>query len=127
MSDAYQVGQKLVELCKQNRWRQAIETLYGQNIVCIEPFSAPDFPARVEGLDRVKAKTDWWEKNHEVHGAEIRGPWPNGDRFIVYFKLDVTPKAGPMAGKRFIMEETGLYTVKDGKIVQEEFFYHRGA
>jgi len=29
-----------------------------------------------------------------------------------------------MAGKRFTMDEAGLYTVKDGKIVHEEFFYH---
>jgi ketosteroid isomerase-like protein len=31
-----------------------------------------------------------------------------------------------MAGKRFTMEETALYTVKGGKIVQEEFFYSMG-
>jgi len=31
-----------------------------------------------------------------------------------------------MTGKRFKMEEAGLYTVKDGKVVHEEFFYHMG-
>jgi ketosteroid isomerase-like protein len=28
-----------------------------------------------------------------------------------------------MAGQRMQMEEVGLYTVEDGKIVREEFFY----
>jgi len=28
-----------------------------------------------------------------------------------------------MKGKRMQMDETGLYTVKNGKIAQEEFFY----
>ena len=40
--------------------------------------------------------------------------------------VDVTPKDGPMKGKRMQMDEAGLYTVKQGKVVQEEFFYHMG-
>jgi ketosteroid isomerase-like protein len=44
----------------------------------------------------------------------------------VKFWLDVTAKAGPMAGKRIQMNEAALYTVKDGKIVKEEFFYDMG-
>ena len=55
-----------------------------------------------------------------------RGPLAHGDRFIARFKFDVTPKSRPMAGKRFTMDETALYTVKDDKIVHEEFFYHMG-
>ena len=39
---------------------------------------------------------------------------------------DVTAKVGPRAGQRMKMEEAGLYTVKNGKIVQEEFFYSMG-
>ncbi len=80
----------------------------------------------MQGLEAVKGKTDWWEQNHEVHGSEIDGPWPHGDRFIVRFKIDVTAKAGPMAGQRFTMDEAGLYTVKNGKVSQEEFFYSMG-
>ena len=49
-----------------------------------------------------------------------------GDRFIVRFTYDVTAKSGPMAGKRMKLDEAALYAVKDGKIVQEEFFYHMG-
>jgi ketosteroid isomerase-like protein len=41
----------------------------------------------------------------------------------VRFKYDVTPKH---TGKRMTMDETGLYTVRDGKIVKEEFFYTMG-
>jgi hypothetical protein len=31
-----------------------------------------------------------------------------------------------MAGRRTKLEEVALYTVKDGKIVREEFFYSMG-
>ena len=35
-------------------------------------------------------------------------------------------KAGPMAARRTRFTEAALYTVRDGKVVQEEFFYHMG-
>ncbi len=127
MSDALAVGKKLVELCRQGKFAEATDTLYSRDIVSIEAASGPNMPARMEGMEAIKAKGKWWEENHEVHKAEVEGPFPHGDRFIVRFKMDMTPKAGPMAGKRFTMDEAGLYTVKDGKVTQEEFFYTTGA
>jgi len=121
-----EVGKKLVDLCKQDKHMEAIETLYSPNIVSIEAFAPPGKNARMEGIAAVKGKADWWFNNHEIHGGSVEGPWPHGDRFIVRHSYDVTPKNGPMAGKRFKMEEAALYTVKDGKIVHEEFFYHMG-
>jgi hypothetical protein len=126
MSDTFSVGKKLVDLCREGKNLEAIRTLYDKNIVSVEAMSGPDMPAKMEGVDAVIGKGEWWESNHEVHGAEVAGPYPHGDRFIVHFKYDVTAKAGPMAGKRMTLDETGLYTVKDGKIVKEEFFYHMG-
>jgi ketosteroid isomerase-like protein len=126
MNNTMTVGKKLVELCRQGKTTEALDQLYSPKIVSIEAMSGPDMPARMEGIEAIKGKNDWWLKNHEIHGAEAEGPWPNGDRFIVRFKFDVTSKAGPMAGKRMTLDETGLYTVKDGKITQEEFFYDMG-
>lgn len=126
MSTTLEVGRKLVELCKQGKHLEAIDSLYAPNIVSIEAMSMPNSPARKEGIAAVREKNKWWVDNHTVHGSENMGPFPNGDRFICHFKYDVTPKVGPMAGKRMTMDEGALYTVKDGKIVQEEFFYHMG-
>ena len=63
---------------------------------------------------------------YQIHGFTANGPFPHGDRFIVHYRMDVTPKEGPMKGHRMQVEEAGLYTVRDGKVVQEEFFYHMG-
>ena len=71
----------------------------------------------------MREKTVMFLKQHDIHHCEVGGPWPHGDRFIVTFKLDLTAKSGSMAGKRVTIEEAALYTVKDGKIVKEEFFY----
>jgi ketosteroid isomerase-like protein len=44
----------------------------------------------------------------------------NGDQFTVRFKMDVTVKE---TGQRNQMDEIALYTIKDGKIAEERFFY----
>jgi ketosteroid isomerase-like protein len=126
MSDTLAVGKKLSELCRQGKFKEAIETLYSKNIVSIEAQGGPEMPARMEGIDAIRGKTEWWEQNHDVHSVEVNGPWPHGDRFIVRFRMDVTAKGGPMAGQRMTLDEAALYTVKDGKVAQEEFFYDMG-
>jgi len=123
MSDTLTVGKKLVELCQQNKNMEAIDTLFSPDIVSMEAMGGPGMPAKITGIEAVKGKNESWLANHEIHSASIEGPWPNGDKFIVRFKYDVTAKAGPMTGKRMTMDEAALYTVKDGKITQEEFFY----
>jgi ketosteroid isomerase-like protein len=120
---ALEIGRKLVELCNKGKNTEAVDTLYAPNIVSIEAMEMPGMPARTEGLPAVKARKKSFYDNTTVHSSSAEGPWPNGDRFIVNFKLDMTAKAGPMAGQRMAMQEAALFTVKNGKIVQEEFFY----
>ena len=72
------------------------------------------------GKDAVKQKGDWWSANHEVHGASVEGPYVNGDQFAVRFMMDITSK---QTGERVKMDEVGLYTVNDDKIVEERFYY----
>ncbi|MAX26439.1 MAG: hypothetical protein CMJ19_18250 [Phycisphaeraceae bacterium] len=124
---ALEVGTKLVELCKQNKNVEAVDTLYADDIISVEVMDCPemDMPREMKGIDAIRGKNTWWIENHEVHSEEILGPFPHGDRFIVTFKIDCTCNApGPMQGKRMQMQESGLYTLNDqGKIVKEEFFY----
>ena len=126
MQDTMSVANKLVELCRAGKNMEAVDTLYSQSIVSVEAMSAGPSPAKTEGLKAVREKNQWWMDNHEVHHAEVDGPYPHGDRFIVRFDYDVTGKGGPMAGKRMNMKEAALYTVEDGKITHEEFFYSMG-
>lgn len=126
MATTMEIGKKLVELCKENKNMEAMEQLYSPKIVSVEAGSPGNRPARQEGIEAIVGKSKWWYENHTIHGGKVEGPWPNGDRFVVRFTYDITPKTGPMAGKRMTMDEAGLYTVKDGKIVHEEFFYSMG-
>lgn len=88
------------------------------DIVSYEAMEGP--MAVCKGRDAVKAKADWWYANHEVHSATSEGPFVNGDQFAVRFAIDVTSKE---SGQRMQMTEIGLYTVKNGKITEERFYY----
>ncbi len=123
MLTSAQVGKKLVELCQQGKNQEVIDTMYAPNIVSIEAMEMPGMPARTEGLAAVKARKKAFYDNSIIHSSGCEGPWPHGDRFIVNFSLDMTAKAGPMAGQRMQLKEAALFTVKNGMITQEEFFY----
>jgi len=122
--DTKQVGDKLVELCKQGKNLEAVDTLYSPDIVSVEAMAMDPMPAEMRGIDAIRGKNQWWFDNHEIHSASAVGPMTNHDKFAVLFDYDVTSNApGPMQGQRMKMQEVGLYTVKDGKIVREEFYY----
>ena len=118
-----EIANKLVALCREGKNAESLSTLYAADAVSIEAMAMPGTQQESKGLAAIHAKGEWWVNNHEVHAATITGPWPNGNRFVVGFSYDVTNKP---SGRRMQMEEVGLYTVQDGKIVREEFFYGTG-
>jgi ketosteroid isomerase-like protein len=113
-----EVATRLVELCRNNEWRKALDELYAKDIVSVEAHEMENMPAEMRGIDQVRGKTDWWEKNMEVHSAKVSGPFVARDTFVVQFDIDATDKA---SNKRMQMSEVGIYTVKDGKVAREEF------
>ena len=114
------IANKMIALCREGKNLEALDTLFANDVVSVEAGGPPGMNREANGLAAVKGKGEWWVANHEVHSAIITGPWPHDDRFIVGFKYDVTNKP---SGTRMVMDEVGLYTVRDGKIVREEFFY----
>lgn len=115
-----EIANRLVELCKQGKNDEALSSLYANDAVSVEAMAMPGIQQESKGLAAIKAKGEWWVTNHEIHSASVTGPWPHGDRFIVGFQYDVTNKP---SGTRMKMDEAGLYTIRNGKIVREEFFY----
>ena len=118
-----EIANKLVELCKQGKDREA-KALYAEDAVSVEAFAPPGMDRVSRGLAAIRGKGEWWQANHEIHSAIVAGPWPLDDKFIVGFKYEITHKP---SGRRMTMEEMGLYSVQNGKIVREEYFYSAGA
>ncbi|WP_425235192.1 SnoaL-like domain-containing protein [Ulvibacterium sp.] len=113
-----EVADKLISFCRQGQFSEAINELYGQDIVSVEPDGAPE--KEVRGLEAVKQKTENFNNMvEEVHGMEISDPQVADKFFSCTMKMDVTFKGAP----RTTMEEICLYKVEDGKIAYEEFFF----
>jgi ketosteroid isomerase-like protein len=115
------VAQDLVALCREGRNLDAVNRLYSPRIVSIESSGTPEMPAEMSGIEAIRAKHEWWDANNEVHSAEVNGPFLGEDQFAVQFTWDATFKP---SGQRSTMSEMALYTVRDGKIVREEFYYN---
>ena len=116
-----EIATGLVDLCREGKNLEAIEKYYSDAIVSVESAAPPGMSAETKGIEAVRGKNKWWLDNHEVHNAEINGPYVGEKQFAVEFKYDVTQKG---SGKRFQMSEMALYTVKDGKIAHEHFYYN---
>jgi hypothetical protein len=116
-----EVADKLVKLCSEGSFFEAITTLYSPDIVSMEAGAPPGGSREAKGLEAVKGKAEWWGANHEIHSTKVEGPLVAGEHFSVSFTMDVTFKP---QNKRHLMEEIAVYQVVDGKIVCEQFFYH---
>jgi hypothetical protein len=113
-----EVAEKVVELVRQQAWYKALDTLYDKDIVSVEASASEGESAEKRGIDQVRGKIDWWLNAMEVHSFTAKGPFVAHDRFVVQYDADVTEKNSK---KRFQLSEVGVYTVKNGKIVREEF------
>lgn len=118
-----EVAEKVVELVRQQAWYKALDTLYDKDIVSVEASASEGESAEKRGIDQVRGKIDWWLNAMEVHSFTAKGPFVAHDRFVVQYDADVTEKN---AKKRFQLSEIGVYTVKNGKIVREEFLPFTG-
>src|SRR6266545_698939 len=117
-----EVAKKVMELVRKHAWYEALDTLYDDNIVSVEAFSMSGGSPETRGKEAVRGKIDWWVNATEVHNFTANGPFVGHDRFVLQYDADVTDKNSKQRRK---LSEVGIYTVKDGKIIREEFLRRR--
>jgi ketosteroid isomerase-like protein len=115
MMDTRAVAEAFTKLLREGQ--DAGAAFWHEDVSSIEAMGEP---LAVHGREAVRGKGEWWMANHEIHGFEILGPYVNDDQFALHLRIDVTVKA---TGERSTMIEVALYTVQDGKVVEERFFY----
>ena len=116
------VAAKFQELVSQGKHFEFMRTMYSPDMVSVEG----DGRATV-GKEQVIHKSEVFQGANQFHSQDLRGPFFLGDasadsgRFGVYIALEFSPNSG---GDRRRHEEVGLYTVQDGVVTREEFFYN---
>lgn len=110
------VAKQFVEMCRLGKNFDVMRTMYAPEIVSVEGDGA-----ETAGQRPVIRKSEIWQSNNVIQSEAVRGPYFGGrTQFAVHFTFEVTRKA---TGKKVTLEEVGLYTVENDKIVREQFFY----
>jgi hypothetical protein len=119
-----EIAKKVVELVRKQAWHEALDTLYDKDIVSVEARTMDGSSPETRGVGGVRRKVDWWLENMQMHSVKVSGPFVAHDRFVVQYDIDVTEKS---LKERRQISEVGVYTVKNGKIVREEFLPNKDA
>jgi hypothetical protein len=114
-ASAREIGNDLVKLCNMGQLGEPVKKWYHKNIDSIEADGEVWL-----GMKGIAAKNAWWADTYETNSFSAEGPYVGATGFAVKFVMSITNKA---TGDRQDMTEVGVYTVKNGKIVREEFMY----
>ncbi len=119
MMTTQEVANRLVELCRTGQHEQAVQELYAPDIVSVEPEGAPN--RMVTGLSAIAEKSKKFESMIEkVNKSSVSDPIVAENFFSCNMLMNIQMKGAPVA---IDMDEICVYTVHQGKIVREEFFY----
>lgn len=115
------VADALVAANTSGELEALLNDYYAADAVSVEAAQGEGMPRTAEGLEAIRGKHAWWAGAMEMHDSTTEGPFLfEPDRFAVRFTMDVTNRE---TGDRIQGVEIAVYTVKDGKIVREEFFW----
>ena len=114
-----EVAIRLVELCRTGKHEQAVKELYSPEIVSVEPEGAPN--RIVKGLEEIAKKgMNFQQMIEKMNSSVVSDPIVAENFFSCTMLMNVQMKGIPGA---IDMDEVCVYTVNNGKIVREEFFY----
>ncbi len=115
-----EVAAQLLALCREGKHIEAVDTLYADDVVSVEPEDLGPLARELRGKEAVMSKNVWWYGVNEVHSFTAAGPYVNRDSFALQLTFDFTNQE---SGARMLFDEVALFTVVDGKIAREEYFY----
>lgn len=113
-----EVGADLVNMFNAQTPDEKIwDKLFAKDFTSIEGHGAN---VMFRGRKAVEGKAHEWHAKNIVHGARAEGPFVGSTGFAVKFTVDTEDRA---SGARMTMNEIGVYTVQNGRVIQEEFMY----
>jgi hypothetical protein len=110
-----EIGARICAAFNAGTGDEVARSFWSEDIQSIEGMGK-SFNGRASAI----AKGEQWMAENEVLGAAAEGPYVGATGFALKFTMDVKNKA---SGQTTRMTEVGVYTVRNGKIVCEEFMY----
>ena len=107
------VAEKLVSLCREGKNIEALDSLYGEDVVSHEPSCAPNPVTTGKAAVRKKSE-EWLASVEEFHSGEVSDPVVADKHFSCSMSFDVTFKERG----RMQMDEICVFEVKDDKMTR---------
>ncbi|MEM6912680.1 MAG: SnoaL-like domain-containing protein [Pseudomonadota bacterium] len=119
--DVERIAEAFLANCRAGKDRDNLDAFYADDAVSVEAMAPPGQAREKKGLVAIHGKHDFWHHAMEELESSAEGPFYDGSgRFSVIFKAQAKDRA---TGEVIDLHEVAVYTVEDGKIVREEFFY----
>jgi hypothetical protein len=120
MSNGLEIGKQYVTLVKEGQNEAWLDKLFAKDAVSVEA-GGPGMDRTARGLEAIRAKSKWWGENHTSTGRGRRSvPSRRSPRSPVHVRHHA------QAEREADDDEIGLFTVENGKVTREEFFYPAG-
>jgi len=110
-----EIGADLVALFNAGKADEPCRKWWANEVVSIEGMGMA-----FHGKKAAEEKNKGWYEQHELLGGTAEGPYVGATGFAVKFNVHARERA---TGREIQMNEVGVYTVRDGKIICEEFMY----
>lgn len=111
-----EIAAQLVSLNREGKHAEVYAELYDVECISVENWGG--VKTEYVGMEAIGKKAQgWYESVVEMHETRVSEPLVADSSFAVTFFMDVTYKDRG----RETMTELAVYTIKDGKIIREEF------
>lgn len=121
MASINDVARDFTFMLRQGQYVAARERFWAADVRSIEPHDLPDgIAAEVSGIEAARAKTVRWLGSRHIHDLCIDGPFVTGNQFALFLDMMI---AGPANGADQPFTEIAIFTVRNGQISEERYFY----
>ena len=115
------VARDFTAMLRLGQFEAAGEKFWAPDVRSAEPAEiSQDIPALVSGREAARLKARARFANKEIDDLGIDGPFVTGDQFALFLDMLITDLA---TGRTQPFAEIAIFTVRDGHIIEERFFY----
>lgn len=121
MASVEEIARDFTAMLRVGRFEAAGECYWAPDVTSIEPAPLPGgIDATASGIDAVRIKCRARFSGARIDEIGIDGPFVTGDQFALFLDMILVDST---SGARQPFTEIALYTVRDGRIAEERYFY----
>ena len=115
------VAHDFTAMLRLGNFAAAGDAYWAGDVISVEPVDLPDgIPAKVMGIEATRRKCHTRFDIARIDELSIDGPFVTGNQFALFIDMMI---AGSASGKAQPFTEIAVFTVCDGRITEERYFY----